>query len=539
MGTTVYRDADVVTMDPGRPRASGLWVRDEQIVAVGDGEELARAAGPEAEVVGLSGSTIVPGLIDPHCHLTMLAYLLTGADCSPAAAPSVAAILDRLADQAAGPEGWVVGSGYAEYLLEDGRHPTRAELDRVVPDAPCALFHLSLHLVVVNSAGLRALGLDETSPDPPNSTMSRDADGRLDGRLYEQIVLDLLNANLGALLRAVDGIGRAAVVRRAADHLAGLGITSSSEAAADAAAFLALREAERHGELPIRVGVHFKHGDAGWLLEAGMSTGFGSERLRIGAIKLFCDGGMSSRTAAVDEPYLDPPGETGLLWYEPAGLATIVEACDRAGFQVAIHAQGERGIRTTLAAYERIAGSAVAGGGPNPARHRIEHGGCFTPELRAVAARLGIHVVTQPAFLSALGDGYLTAFGQARADGLYPLASLIREGVVVAGSSDAPVIGASPFVAIRDAQLRRTDTGKYVGRDEALTAEQALELYTVRAAFVSGRDDRLGSLEPGKLADFVVLDRNPLTSAPASTAQTVVRLTVVGGEVVHREGIHA
>ncbi|HET9457115.1 MAG TPA: amidohydrolase family protein, partial [Candidatus Limnocylindrales bacterium] len=219
------------------------------------------------------------------------------------------------------------------------------------------------------------------------------------------------------------------------------------------------------------------------------------------------------------------PGGTGLLWYEPDELVAVVRECDGAGFQVAVHAQGERGIRTTLAAFERV----VEPG--NPRRHRIEHGGCFTSDLRRTAARLGIHVASQPAFLSALGDGYLEAFGTARAGRLYPFGSLLREGVLVAGSSDAPVVGASPLVAMRDAQLRRTDDGHVLGANEALSASEALELYTRNAAFVSGAEDRLGSLELGKLADFVVLDRNPLTSDAEALTEAVVRMTVVGGEV--------
>ena len=326
-------------------------------------------------------------------------------------------------------------------------------------------------------------------------------------------------------LDALDAAGRAAFMHQAGEHLAALGITGTSDAAADAGAFLALREAERCGDLPVRVSVMFKYEEAEWLLKAGMTTGFGSDRLRIGAIKLFCDGGMSSRTAAVDEPYVDPPGETGLLWYDVETLAGIVRECDAAGFQVAIHAQGERGIRTALDAFERI----VEPG--NPRRHRIEHGGCFTPDLRRQAARIAIHVASQPAFLSALGDGYVEAFGPERSQGLYPYASLLREGVVVAGSSDAPVIGASPLVAMRDAILRRTDSGAVLGQGETLTAEEALALYTRNAAFITWSDTLVGSLEPGKLADFTVLDRNPLTAPPEAIADIGVRTTVVGGAV--------
>lgn len=534
--TVVYRAAEIVTGDPAGTVTTGLLVRGDRIAGIGDGDELVAAAGPGARVVDLAVSTIVPGLIDAHCHISMLAYLLTGADCSPAVATSIAAIGERLAATAPGPQGWVTGSGYAEYKLTDGRHPTRGDLDEAVGDTPCVLFHLSLHLCVVNSAALRELGLTDDSPDPAHGWLGRDSDGRLDGRLIETLALDLIGANMRKHLDALDGAGRAAFVRRAGDHLASLGITSCSDAAADAGAFLALREAERRGELPVRVSVMFTYPEAGWLLRAGMTTGFGSDRLRIGAVKLFCDGGMSSRTAAVDEPYEVPPYDAGLLWYETDALAAVIRECDEAGFQVAIHAQGERGIRTALTAYEAV----IAPG--NPLRHRIEHGGCFTGELRSLAARLGVHVVSQPGFFSALGDGYLEAFGAGRAEGLYPFASLRAAGVLVAGSSDAPVIGASPLVAMRDAILRRTDGGGHVALSEALPADEALAMYTRNAAFVSRHEDQVGSLEIGKLADFAVLDRNPLTAAAETLAETVVELTVVGGAVTFdrsREAAHA
>jgi predicted amidohydrolase YtcJ len=167
-------------------------------------------------------------------------------------------------------------------------------------------------------------------------------------------------------------------------------------------------------------------------------------------------------------------------------------------------------------------------------RHRIEHGGCFRSDLRAVAAELGILVASQPGFLSALGDGYLEALGPERATYLYPYASLRNDGVLVAGSSDAPVIGASPFVALRDAMLRRTDGGAVIAPDEALAPGDALGLYTRDAAVATWAEDRVGSLEVGRWADFVVVDRDPLATAPVEVAETQVRMTVVGGRVVFR-----
>ncbi len=530
----IYRAATIHTMDPANPRATGLWVRGDRVVEAGDADRLTAAAlvtGARPRVVDLGDATVVPGLIDAHCHITLLAYLLTGADCAQPAAPDVAAIQARLAAQAPGPDGWITGSGYAEYKLADRRHPTRWDLDAACPDTPAVVYHTSLHLGVVNSAGLRALSLDETSPDPPQGWLGHDAAGRLDGRLQESAALDLLAANRKRFLDALDAAGRAAFMARAGRHLAALGITGVADAAGETTAFGALREAERRGELPVRVTVMFTYPESGWLRAAGMTTGFGSPLLRIGAIKLWADGGMNSRTAALDEPYLDPPGEMGLLWYTQDELTRIVRECVEAGFQVGIHAQGERGIRMSLAA---LASVTPAAPDRNPMRHRIEHGGCFIPSLRAEAARLGIHVVSQPGFFSALGDAYFDAFGDERTAGLYPFASMAHEGILVAGSSDAPVIGASPLAGMRDAILRRTDGGRPVAATEAVSAAEALTMYTTAAAYVDWAEDVTGSLAPGRFADFVVLAEDPLAIDPARIGPDLVRATILGGALTYR-----
>jgi predicted amidohydrolase YtcJ len=242
---------------------------------------------------------------------------------------------------------------------------------------------------------------------------------------------------------------------------------------------------------------------------------------------------MNSRTAAVDEPYLDPPGEMGLLWYEPDELARIVRECVEAGFQVGIHAQGERGIRMSLAA---LAPVTPAG---NPMRHRIEHGGCFHRELRETAARLGIHVVSQPGFFSALGDAYFEAFGDDRTAGLYPFASMRDAGILVAGSSDAPVIGASPLVGMRDAILRRTDGGRLVAATEAATAAEALAMFTTSAAYVDWADDVTGSLSSGRFADLTVLSADPLSIGPEAIGPDLVEATILGGALTFGHGIKA
>jgi hypothetical protein len=241
---------------------------------------------------------------------------------------------------------------------------------------------------------------------------------------------------------------------------------------------------------------------------------------------------MSSRTAAIHGSYPVPPHGSGILYFERDQLTEMVRDFDARGFQVAIHAQGDRAIETVLDAYATVMAGAVG----NPRRHRIEHGGAMYPPLAARAAALGIVVASQPGFMSTLGDGFAAAFGD-RSDELYAFGSWRRAGITVAGSSDAPVITADPLLGLRDAVLRRTGDGLVLGPAERLPARDALDLYTTQAAFAMHREGEIGSLEPGKLADFVVLDRNPLRIDPERITGIRVLATVLEGAPVHQSEI--
>lgn len=525
-GDVVYIRALVRPGGTGPAVQGALWARNDRIQAIGPTDELLRAAGPTARVVDLAGATILPGLIDPHCHPAALAYLLTCVDCSQPTTPDIPAIQHALAAAEPGPEGWVSGFGFAEYKLAERRLPTRWDLDVAVPDRPCVLYQVSLHVGVVNSAGLAALGLDERTPDPPGGRLGRDPEDRLDGVLYEQPIFDVTERNQARHAALTTEAERIAEQERAALHLAGLGLTSVTDAACDRAGVAGLRLAGAAGRLPIRVTAMPWHDGGADFLDDLPVTGSIVDGIRIGAVKLIADGGMSSRTAAVDEPYETPAGEMGVLVLDPATLADRVRGCADAGYQVGIHAQGDRGIRAAIDALEPVCR------GGNPMRHRIEHGGLFPAALRRRAGAAGIVVVSQPPFLSVLGDGFLEAFGPERSADLYPFASLRDEGITVAGSSDAPVVTADPRVGIRDAVLRRTAGGSMVAAHEAVTAAEALAMYTSRAAHADHLDGELGTLEVGRLADLTIVDRDPLTIDPEAIADLRILRTVVGGRTV-------
>ena len=514
---------------PGAEPARALLVRDGRVAAVGSAEQVRAAAGPGAQVARLDGATVIPGLIDAHCHVADIGYLASAADCSQPSAPDIAAVRARLADASARtPAGaWVTGGGYVEYKLAERRHPTRADLDRAVPDRPAVLYHTSLHVCVLNSAALAEAGFGDRQPDPPGGAFGRDAEGRLDGVVYEGPMFALFEANLRRDLAALDGAARTRFVRAAAGRLAALGLTAACDADMRRDTLTAFVEADARGQLGLRVYGLVVHDQADWLLGSGLPRRH-SARLASQAVKIWADGGMSSRTAAIYGSYPVPPHGSGILYFGRDELTEMVRRFDGLGFQVCIHAQGDRAIETVLDAY-----AATMGPGGNPRRHRIEHGGAMYPALASRAAGLGIVVASQPGFLSGLGDGFIEAFGD-RSDELYAFASWQRAGITVAGSSDAPVITADPLTGLRDAVLRRTGQGRELGPAERLSARDALALYTTKAAFASHRESEIGSLEPGHRADLVVLDGNPLQTEPERITSIRVLATVLDGAPVYQ-----
>jgi predicted amidohydrolase YtcJ len=519
-------DADIVTMSAGAGSAASMLVRDDRIVAVGPAERVHAAAAPGARVVRLDGAAVLPGLIDAHCHLCDVGYLASGADCSQPGAPDIPAILARLRDAAAWtPEGsWVTGSGYVEYKLREGRHPTRADLDAAVPGRPAILFHTSLHACVLNTPALREAGFGDRQPDPPGGHFGRDREGRLDGVIYEGPTFSLLWGGLRRDMERMNATARAGLVARAAQHFAARGITAACDADTRRASLTGYAEADEQGVLGVRIAGLVVHDEVDWLLGSGL-RGRRSPRLAADSVKIWADGGMSSRTAAIHGSYPVPPYGSGIMYFSPDELTAMAAEFDAHGLQVCIHAQGDRAIEAVLATYATVLG----GRSPNPLRHRIEHAGSLFAPLAARAAALGIVVAAQPGMLSILGDGFAEAFPE-RSDELYAYASWRRAGVSVAGSSDAPVITADPLVGIRDAVLRQTASGRVLGPGERLTVPDALGMYTADAAFAMHREQDIGSLEPGKLADFVVLDDNPLDTEPERIADIQVLATVAGGQ---------
>jgi predicted amidohydrolase YtcJ len=528
-------NANVLTMDPGRPTASAVAVAGGRIVGIYDGEPDVTAR----EVIDLRGLTLIPGFHDAHNHMIGFGLSLTEVDLRTGSQDELYA---RVAAKAATtPEGeWIIGSGYDQ--TRTGAHPHRDALDAIAPNHRVWLKHTSSHMCVVNSLVLDDLGIGETVPRVDGGRVTTDAAGRPTGLLEEraqELVGNLTHPYpLTTLTDAVDAAGRRYLAE---------GITSVTEAGVgggwigqspvELAAYVTARD---QGRLHVRVelmvisdvfhplGAHPSDGiDTG--IDLGLRTGFGDDWLRLGPMKIFTDGSLVGRTAAMSAPFDGDPGNSGYLQADADQLTERIIEAHRAGWRVAAHAIGDRAIDLALDAFADAADQYPR---PRP-RHRIEHFAVARPDQVARAAKLGVIAVGQGRFASELGDGMLAAVGPGRAAWLYRQRSLLDAGLVLPGSSDRPVASGAPLLGIHDMVNRRTATGVPFNAAEAITPAEALRAYTWGSAYASRQERTKGSITPGKLADFTVLSEDPTAVAPDRIAGLEVIATFVDGTLRH------
>jgi predicted amidohydrolase YtcJ len=529
----LLENATVLTMDPRQPYAGALGISDGRVVWVGDDvSDLVEVR----RRIDLGGATALPGFNDAHHHLLLLGNWLSQVDCSFPAVKSVEDIVAAIAAAASKTQAgeWIEGRGYDDNKLAERRHPSRWDLDRAAPNNPVRVRNASGHMCVVNSRALELSGITHDTEAPFGGAIAKDpASGEPNGLLQEkaqQLVPRAYGAEDPAALRQALETGSRA-------YLAA-GVTSSQEAGIfHPNEFKVMQDAWANGRLPLRtylmLRVNFLHA----MEQLGIFTGFGDDRLRIGALKLLVDGSLIGRTAAVSEPFLeDPrPDNVGLPMYTQDELDELIWRGHSAGWQVAIHAIGDRGIEMCLdgclRALERMPRA--------DHRHRLEHCGILRPDLIQRIKDQGVIPVGQPPFIIEYGDGFLRHLGRERTQLTYPLRSFLNAGVPVAGSSDSPVSDYRPLFGMRAAVEQRTASGQDYAPGERLTVEEAIALYTRAGAYASFDEHRKGTLTPGKLADLVVLETDPRTVAPETIDQVRVLATFIGGEAVYEAPIAA
>ncbi|WP_028662808.1 amidohydrolase [Saccharomonospora halophila] len=531
----LLRDVRALTMRADHPRAHTVGVVGGVIVGVDDDvRDL-----PARAVVDGGGATLTPGFTDAHNH--MVWYGLSLAELDLSTCRSLDEVYDAVAARAAElpSDAWVVGSGYDDYVL--GRHPQRAALERAGGGRPVWLKHRSAHMCVASDAVLDKAGvLDGSARVPDGGVVERDADGEPTGLLAEQA-----QQLVDALVKPYPVEELAAAVTRAAEVYVREGLTHVTEAGiaggwighspAEAAAYQLARQ---QGELPLRVelmpATEVLHPfDAAVGVETGLDlglrSGFGDDFLRIGPMKIFTDGALSSRTAAVTEPFLGAGG-LGVLGDDPDVLRERMLAAHRSGWRIAAHAIGDRAIDLTLDTLEQAQKEL-----PRPdVRHRIEHSAMVRPEHLSRMAALDVVPVPQARFLYEIGDTMHSALGADRIPWLYRQRSFLDAGLRVPGSSDRPCVGTgAPLAGMRSMVERTTKAGLVLAESERVDATEALHAYTTHAAYACRQEDRRGRIGPGMQADLVLLGDDPTTVDSAEIDGIDVLATFVAGRAVH------
>ena len=527
----LFANGAVFTASPSRPWVEAVVVGREDVLGVGSLEEL-RDRWSGAEVVDLGGGTLLPGFVDAHNHFLSTGESLASIDLRYPGVDSADALLRAIrASAAEAPTGEPVsgfGFDHARYDL-----PSLAEIDDAAGDRPLLAFHTSGHHVLVNSIVLREAGVDETTPDPPGGRFVRDASGHPTGLCLDTAcgVVVPSDVEIGSHgpnfhVRAPTGTLVAAVERAGTAFLAA-GLTTVCDAQVTSRELGAYREARRLGRLPVRtVCMPLSHQlDA--FRAVGIAGPLGDDRLSIGHLKVYADGTLTGGTAA----FSDHIGveQQASYFHEPAELVALIERAWLDGWRIGVHAQGDAAIAAVLGGFERGSRAAPR----EDARPRIEHAG-FPGERGLERMRaLGAIAVQQPSYLFDYGDDYVDRLGDL-AHRLQPYRSELDRGIRVVLSSDSDVSSYRPLTTVANAMRRRTRSGRVLGPDQRLTLEESLFAHTIDAAVAVGLEHRVGSLEPGKAADLVVLGDDLRWLDADSIADAPVSETILGGTTVHR-----
>lgn len=531
----VFINGTVLTLDAQDRVTTGLAIEGDRIVAVGDDETLLKRYGQDAVIHDLAGKALLPGFIDAHGHFPASGLSVIGIDLnSPpiGSLQSIAEMQRRIREKAAStPEGdWIFGFGYDDTLLTEKRHPTREDLDAISTRHPIYVWHISGHMGVANSRALALAGIGKTTPNPPGGVIVRDSQGEATGLVQENSAVEMqkLAMNIGFL----DFLK---MTREASTEYLAQGVTTAQSGASSLEAAKGLSLASRIGVVPLRLALWPMWDSLGPALRDGKikTSEYDSDRLRLSAVKFFSDGSIQGYTAFLGHPYHVPYHDDadyrGFPTMEQAKLVEEIGRYHQAGLQLAIHANGDAAIDNVLDAIE-LAQKAT----PRPdIRHILVHAQTVRKDQLARMAKLSV----TPSFFSAhtyyWGDRHRDIFlGPARSANISPTRWAKDLGLRFSVHLDTPVVPMNPRMLLWSTVNRETSSGKIIGPDQRLTVMEALRAMTIDAAWQIHQEDRIGSLEPGKLADLVILSDDPRKS-PENIRNLAIERTVIGGVTLY------
>jgi hypothetical protein len=522
----------IVTGDDRGSVAEAMVVRGDRIQAVGPAAQLRRQYGSGARLVDLKGRTVIPGLIDTHTHgLDWATSMVRGEiDLRYPEVKSIAEVQRLVGARAKSvqPGQWIRGLDWDDGTLAENRYVLKGDLDAAAPDNPVFLMHATGHLAAVNSAALKLAGISSKTADPVGGVIDRDAGGEPTGILKD--------GAMGLVMRLTPRATqeeRVSAVGYFARACAEVGLTMIHDVSLRPEDLWAYQEARRRGLLKVRVRLAQLVDNQAALVRLrgmGVHTGFGDSWLKLGGAKIFADGGMAARTVAIyAPPVLNEPGNIGILMWKTEDLQSFQMALAEQGWQLTTHAIGDRAIDQVIDSYARVAQKFP----DRDLRNRIIHDGIATPAIQQRLKEWKILVDNNPPFVYFLGR-HFSRYGRDRMRWIYPGKSYFDNGIMVSGGSDVYVTPLSPWFGLWAAVVRKEMmTGEVLAPEERLTVAQALRLYTYNGAYASFEEKDMGTIEAGKLANFVVIDRDLLT-VPADQIKDIrVLATWNGGEMVY------
>ncbi len=536
---TIYRGGQILTIDDAQPRAEAVAVRDGRILAVGDAESVLAYRGDSTEIVDLAGRTMIPGFVDSHGHVVMgglqalSANLLSPPDGEVTDIASLQATLSAWAEE--NPDvlrqlSMIIGFGYDNAQLAELRHPTREDLDAVSSDIPIMIIHQSGHIGVANSAALDLAGIDASSEAPPGGVIRRDENGEPNGVLEEYAFFSALIPFLGNL--GQEGIE--AFVRAGVRLWASYGYTTAQDGRSSAGVVEALKKIGAAGELPIDVIAYPDVLEARDYIAANVSKDY-ADRVRVGGCKLTIDGSPQGFTALRDRPYYDPVGDypPGYAGYSAIDMEQVQEAvdwCYEQGIQIITHANGEGASDMLIAAI----GSAQKEYGTPDLRPALIHGQFLREDQIDSYQRLGVFPSLFPMHTFYWGDWHRDhTVGPVNADNISPTGWVRQRGMMFGSHHDAPVAFPDSMRILSATVTRRTRSGDILGPDQRVDVVTALKAMTIWPAWQQFEESDKGSIEVGKLADFVILSDDPTAVDPETLADLEVRVTIKEDEVVY------
>jgi predicted amidohydrolase YtcJ len=517
----ILHNANILSLDVSEPRAQAIAISRGRILGVGSDADILNLATLGTRKLDLGGKTVLPGFIDAHSHPAMAGLMhLRMVDCDLS---SISAIQAALRERAAKtPRGkWVLGFKYDDTKTADGRPLAIGDLDSAVPDHPVQVEHRGGHTVYCNSLAFQKAGINDKTPDPPGGKIDHDpANGKLNGRAAES-ARDLFNKVIPLDFTRDD---HREGVKLISKMLARTGITSAHEAQGTPLDLLAYQDARDSGDLLFRSYclINYRYIDS--MIAAGVRTGLGDEWVRVGAMKLVCDGSISERTARLSVPYEGRSNDYGILVMTEDELYSYARKAHLAGWQIGTHANGDVGIDTTLRVYERLQRESPR----RDPRFRLEHCTVINDDLLVRIRALGAIPTPFSTYVYYHGEK-MRYYGAERLNHMFALRSFLDAGIRPTQASDYPPGEFIPMMALQS-EVTRTDTkGNVWGPKQRISVEEAIRVGTINGAYASYEENLKGSLEAGKLADLVVLGRDPLKENPSTLISIPVESTMAGG----------